>query len=153
MWIAATAGALAGALLLYLLGHLLGYDRLHRLAGRKWFFVISQDDLERGQKLFERHGSLVVAVSRCIPVVRSVVSVPAGICGMPLVRFSMLTVIGSGIWNAIFVAVGWLLADNWQQVDHYMGPVGLVVTVALVLGIAVLAWPRQRSTAATSARS
>src|SRR5829696_1350535 len=152
VWIAATAGALAGALLLYLLGHLLGYDRLHRLAGHRWFFVVSQSDLERGQKNFERHGSWIVAVGRCVPVMRSVVSVPAGVCGMPLVRFSLLTIAGSGAWNAIFVGLGWVLADNWQRVDQYTGPVGPAVTVALVLGLAILAWRRHRSGAAAAAR-
>lgn len=146
VWVAATAGALTGALVLYALGHQLGYERLHRLAGRRWFFVISQDDLERGQRIFERRGSWIVAVSRCIPVIRSVVSVPAGICGMPLVRFCVLTVIGSGVWNAIFVLAGWLLADNWQRVDQYSGPVGIVMTAAIVLGLAVLAWRRRSST-------
>lgn len=150
VWIAATIGALAGALVLYALGHLLGYQRLHRLAGRRWFFVISQDDLDRGQQIFGRHGSWIVAVSRCVPVIRSVVSIPAGICRMPLVKFSVLTLIGSGVWNAIFVLAGWMLADNWQQVDRYLGPIGLAVTVALVLGMAALAWRRHRSASATA---
>lgn len=152
VWIAATVGALAGAYVLYLLGHWLGYERLHRLAGRRWFFVISQDDLERGQKLFDRHGSWIIAVSRCVPVVRSVVSIPAGISGMPLVRFSVLTAIGAGIWNAIFILAGWVLADQWQQVDRYVGPATIAVMVALLLGVVALAWRRHRSASSAAAR-
>ena len=151
VWVAATAGALAGAVVLYALGHLFGYERLHRLAGHRWFFVVSQDDLERGQQVFDRHGSWIVAVSRCIPVIRSVVSIPAGIARMPLARFCVLTVIGSGVWNAIFVGAGWMLADNWQQVDRYVGPATLVVLAAIVAGLAILAWRRHRSGAEVSA--
>ncbi|HEY0641611.1 MAG TPA: DedA family protein [Pseudonocardiaceae bacterium] len=151
VWIGATAGALAGALVLYGLGHWLGYDRLHRLAGHRWFFIVGQKDLERGEKLFQRHGSWIVAAARCVPVVRSVVSVPAGICGMPLVRFSLLTVLGSGVWNALFIGAGWALADRWEVIDRYSGPVGMVVAVLLVAGLGVLAWRRHRE--AATARS
>ncbi|UWZ34085.1 VTT domain-containing protein [Dactylosporangium roseum] len=82
VWLAATLGALAGALVLYWLGARLGYERLHRLAGKRWFVLASQRDLERGHRLFARHGSWVVAVSRCVPVLRSLV--PAGRTAGPL---------------------------------------------------------------------
>jgi membrane protein DedA with SNARE-associated domain len=127
----------------------LGYDRLHRLAGRRWFFIISQDDLARGQQQFQRHGSWIVAVSRCVPVLRSIVSLPAGVGGMPLVRFSVLTLNGSGVWNAAFVAAGWLLAEQYHQVERYLGPASLAVTCALLLGAAVLARRRHRTSSTT----
>jgi membrane protein DedA with SNARE-associated domain len=151
VWVAATVGSVVGALALYGLGHWLGYDRLHRLAGHRWFIVVSQDDLERGQRIFQRHGSWIVAAGRCVPVLRSVVSIPAGICGMPLVRFCLLTAAGSAVWNAVFVAAGWALADKWQQVDRYLGPIGLVIGVLLVAGLVALAVRRHRPNAAQPA--
>jgi membrane protein DedA with SNARE-associated domain len=145
VWIAATLGALGGALVLYGLGAWLGYDRLHRLAGRRWFVVASQRDLERGRALFDRHGSWIVAGTRCVPVLRSLVSVPAGIAGMPLTRFCLLTSAGAGVWNAIFITAGWVLADNWNRVERYTGPVGIAITVAVAVGFGVLAWRRFRA--------
>jgi membrane protein DedA with SNARE-associated domain len=139
-WVAATAGALAGALMLYGVGFWLGYDRLHALAGRRWFLLASQRDVERGRKLFDRHGSWVVAAARCVPVLRSVVSLPAGLAGMPLTKFCLLTLLGSGIWNALFIGAGWALAENWEQVDHVMAPVGIAMSALLIGALIVQAW-------------
>lgn len=144
LWPAATAGSVLGALLLYGLGAWLGYDRLHRLAGHRWFVFASQKDLERGDAVFDRHGGKVVLLARCVPFLRSVVSIPAGISGMPLVRFVVLTTIGSGVWNAAFIALGWALGENWNRVQGWLGPVSYVVLGLLALGLVALAVRRAR---------
>jgi membrane protein DedA with SNARE-associated domain len=138
VWPAATAGSVAGALLLYGLGTWLGYERLHRLAGHRWFFIVSRKDLDRGREQFDRHGDKVVLFGRCVPFLRSVVSIPAGIARMPLPRFVVLTTIGSGVWNALFLTLGWILGENWQQVQSWLGPVGYVVGGLCVVGLIVL---------------
>ena len=145
VWVAATAGAVVGALLLYGLGAWLGYDRLHRLAGHRWFVVASQRDIDRGHELFERHGTRMVLFARCVPFLRSVVSIPAGISGMPLLRFAVLTAIGSGVWNAVFIALGWWLGERWDQVQSWLGPVSYVVVGLLVIGLGVLVVRKLRS--------
>lgn len=137
VWVAATVGAVAGALVLYGLGAWLGYERLHRLAGHRWFLLSSRRDLDRGRALFDRHGSVIVLAGRCIPLVRSLVSIPAGISGMPLLRFALLSAAGSGVWNALFVTLGWMLGDRWEQIEGYMGPIS---TAVLVLAVAALVW-------------
>jgi membrane protein DedA with SNARE-associated domain len=131
-WVAATIGAVVGALILYLVGAIVGYDRLHDLAGRRWFVLVSQSDLERGNRIFHRHGGRIVLLGRCVPLVRSVVSIPAGITGMPLPRFHVYTTIGSGIWNAIFIGAGWRLGDNYERVEGWVGPLSYLVVAALV---------------------
>ncbi len=138
LWPAATAGSVLGALLLYGLGAWLGFDRLRRLAGHRWFIVASQKDIDRGRELFNRHGTKVVLLARCVPFLRSIVSIPAGIAGMPLLRFVVLTTIGSGVWNAAFIALGWVLGENWGEVQSWLGPVSYVVIGLLVVGLAVL---------------
>lgn len=143
VWLAATVGGVVGALVLYWLGRWLGYERLHRLAGKRWFFVVSQKDVDRGCKLFEKNGSWIVAASRCVPVLRSVVSLPAGMTRMPLVKFTTLTAIGTGVWNVAFIAAGWFLAEKWQKVERYMGPVTIVVIGLIVVGLGLLAWRRR----------
>jgi len=150
VWIAATLGSLVGALLLYGLGAWLGYQRLHRLAGHRWFVLTSQKDLERGQELFEKHGRKVVLLARCVPFLRSVVSIPAGIWGMPLITFALLTAIGSGVWNAVFVGLGWVLGENWGSVEQWLGPVSYVVIGLLVIGLVVLVVRKLRSRAAAA---
>jgi membrane protein DedA with SNARE-associated domain len=145
VWPAATAGSVLGALLLYGLGAWLGYPRLHRLAGHRWFVLVSQRDLDRGEEVFERHGGKVVLFGRCVPFLRSVVSIPAGISGMPMLRFVVLTAIGSGVWNAAFIALGWTLGENWEQVEGFLGPVSYVVLALLAVGLAVLVVRRLRS--------
>ncbi|MDN5916064.1 MAG: DedA family protein [Pseudonocardia sp.] len=144
VWGAATLGAVAGALVLYALGAWLGYERLHRLAGRRWFVLSSRKDLDRGRALFDRHGSVIVVVGRCIPLVRSLVSIPAGISGMPLARFVLLSAVGSAVWNALFVGLGWFLGDRWGLIERYMGPISAAVLVVAVIGIGWLVLRRLR---------
>jgi membrane protein DedA with SNARE-associated domain len=145
VWLAATAGSLVAAVALYWLGAWLGYERLHRLAGRRWFFVATQRDVDRGCRLFERHGSWIVAAGRCVPVLRTLVSLPAGITRMRTAKFLALTALGSGIWNAVFIWLGWVLADNWREVEHYTGPASIVVLALFVAALIVLAVRRRRA--------
>jgi membrane protein DedA with SNARE-associated domain len=149
VWVASTAGSVLGALVLYGLGAWLGRDRLLRLSEKRWFVITSRKDLERGSEVFERHGRKVVLLARFVPFLRSVVSIPAGVVKMPLVTFVMLTAVGSGVWNAAFVGLGWVLGDNWGSVQRWLGPVGYVVIGLLVVGLVVLVVRRARSASRT----
>ena len=144
-WPAATAGSVLGAIVLYGLGAWLGYDRLHALAGKRWFFLTSQKDLDRGQRIFSRHGGKVVLLGRCVPVIRSLVSIPAGIVRMPLPRFLLLTAVGSGVWNALFIGLGWYLGDHWDRVQTWLGPVTYVVLGLALVGLVWLAVRKVRA--------
>lgn len=150
VWAAATIGAVAGALVLYALGAWLGYERLRRLAGHRWFLLSSQKDLDRGRALFDRHGSVIVLIGRCVPLVRSLVSIPAGVSGMPLMRFTLLSALGSGVWNALFVGLGWFLGDRWEVIEQYMGPISTAVLVVAVIAIGWLVVRRLRGRDATA---
>ncbi|MFB6397176.1 DedA family protein [Polymorphospora lycopeni] len=115
--IAATAGSVLGALLLYWLGAAVGEDRLKRWLDK--VPLVDLEDLEKADRWFERHGRWAVLFGRMVPVVRSLVSIPAGADRMPLVQFTALTTLGSGIWNSIFIGLGFALGSRWQQVDRY----------------------------------
>lgn len=147
VWAAATLGALAGAWVLYGLGAWLGLQRLRRLSRKRWFIIAGPSDVERGHKLFQRHGSWMVAVARCVPVLRSLVSLPAGVAGMPPLRFSLLTVLGAGVWNAVFIAAGWHLSQRWELVQRYSEPVGIAVIALLVAGAGIMVWRKARQPA------
>ncbi|ALL74482.1 membrane protein [Pseudonocardia sp. EC080610-09] len=144
VWAAATIGAVAGALVLYALGSWLGFERVHALAGKRWFVLSSQKDLEKGLVLFERYGSWFVLGGRCIPIVRSLISIPAGIAGMPLSRFTALSTLGSAVWNALFVYLGFALGERWEVVEGYMSPISKVVAVAGALVLVWLVWRKVR---------
>jgi membrane protein DedA with SNARE-associated domain len=115
--IAATAGSVVGALLLYWLGYALGEDRLRRWLDR--IPLVDAADLDKADRWFERHEKTAVLFGRCAPVVRSLVSIPAGANHMPLGQFTLFTAIGSGVWNGIFVGGGYALGSKWQQLERY----------------------------------
>jgi membrane protein DedA with SNARE-associated domain len=137
-WVMATIGSLVGAYVLYGVGRIISYERVHELAGRRWFVLFGQGDLERGDRVFERYGGWMVLVGRCIPLVRSIVSVPAGMDRMALGRFTLLTAIGSGVWNAAFIYAGYELGSRYDEVERYVAPVGYAVLALLLLGLVVL---------------
>jgi membrane protein DedA with SNARE-associated domain len=115
--IAATAGSVIGALALYWLGYGLGEDRLRRWLDR--IPLVDADDLDTADRWFERHEKSAVLLGRCAPVVRSLVSIPAGANRMKLGRFTLFTTIGSGVWNCLFIGGGYVLGSRWQQVEQY----------------------------------
>jgi len=135
--LAATAGSMVGALILYVLGRtggrtlLLRHGRLLRLDERR---------LDRADDWFDRHGPKVVFLGRLLPGVRSVVSVPAGLSEMPLGRFLLYTGAGSTLWNAALVSAGWALGTRWDEVtaviERAQWPVLGLATLAS--GVAVL---------------
>lgn len=131
-WVMATLGALVGACVLYGVGAVVGYDRLHEMAGKRWFILMSQADLEKGHRFFVRHGGKIVLFGRCVPLVRSLVSVPAGVERMPPARFLAFTAIGSATWNAVFIGAGWTLGENWDRVEGWVTPIGYLVVGGLV---------------------
>jgi membrane protein DedA with SNARE-associated domain len=117
VWVAATAGSVIGAIALYWLGRALGEERLKRWLDR--IPLVDSDDLNTADRWFERHAKSAVLVGRCAPVVRSLVSIPAGANHMKVGLFTVLTAIGSGVWNLIFVGGGYALGSRWQQVEQY----------------------------------
>ena len=144
-WVAATVGALLGAWLLYAIGAVVGLERIAVLASKRWFPLFSSTDLDRGDKFFERHGDKIVLFGRCIPLVRSIVSVPAGIDRMPLGRFTLLTALGSGVWNALFIGAGYQLGHRWETVEGWIKPVSYSVVALLGLGALVLIWRKREA--------
>lgn len=138
-----TAGSVVGAVLLYLVGTTLGRDRLYRLAERLPLF--SADDLAKSEDWFDRHGSKAVLFGRMIPVVRSLVSVPAGLQRMPIVRFIALTAVGSATWNTLLVLAGYHLGGQWEAVSGWASRYQLVVFTAVGVGIAVWLFRRVRA--------
>ncbi len=140
-WVAATVGALLGAWLLYGIGAVVGLERIAVLASKRWFPLFSSTDLDRGDKFFERHGDKIILFGRCIPLVRSIVSVPAGIDRMPLGRFTLLTALGSGV----FIGAGYQLGNRWERVETWIKPFSYGVVALLGVGALVLVWRKREA--------
>jgi len=138
----ATIGSLVGALALYWLGAALGLERLRRLADR--IPLMDSRDVDRASEWMGRHGVWAVLLGRMVPGVRSLVSIPAGVQRMPLWLFSVLTVIGSAIWNVLWIGLGFLLGDRWSQVGEYSDLLNYLVVGAVLLAVAVVAGRRLR---------
>ncbi|MGW9439182.1 DedA family protein [Streptomyces sp. NPDC055607] len=137
-----TLGSVVGALVLYWTGMLLGRERVHALWAR--LPLVKASDLERAEEWFARHGTKAVFLGRMVPVVRSLVSAPAGVERMPLPVFVALTALGSSIWNAALILAGYWLGDQWDVVGRYVGVVSKAVLVLGVLALVVYVAVRLR---------
>ena len=140
--IGAILGSLAGVLALYWAGAALGQKRLRRLAERTP--LVEVDDLERAEGWFDRHGGLAVLIGRVVPVVRSLVSVPAGVERMPLWRFILYTIIGSGVYNLVLIGLGYVLGSRWKTVEQYSNYLNYAIYAAILVAVGLFALKRVR---------
>ncbi|EHO46197.1 DedA family protein [Lentilactobacillus kisonensis] len=135
--LAATAGAYIGAVALYGIGRLLSVAQLERLTAGKVGKVLrlKPTDVEKAGAYFNKHGGVAILIGRCIPVVRSLISIPAGMTGYSFGKFSGLTIIGTLIWNTVLIMVGHFAGQAWErllsQLDQWLMVI-LVVVVVLV---------------------
>ena len=141
---AATLGAVAGSFVLYELTRRGGRPMLLR---HRRIFRLREHDLDRADAWFGRYGGWLVLLGRLVPGARSLVSVSAGLSGMPRLRFALLTTAGSGLWNAALIGAGWALGGSYDDVGEALGPVG--TGVAIVLAVAAVGggvwWFRRRA--------
>ncbi len=145
MIVAATIGSFVGAWILYGIARWIGPDRLARFLVRYGKFLrITNDDIDRASMWFERREVVAVLVGRCIPLIRSLVSIPAGFRRMPFATFTLYTAIGSAIWNTALISAGYVLRENWEDVEPVLDIVQIVVIVLIVVAIVWFVWSRRR---------
>jgi membrane protein DedA with SNARE-associated domain len=100
----------------------------------KWF-AITEEDFDTASAWFDRRGNIAVMLCRCVPIVRSIVSIPAGIRKMPLIPFVAYSAVGSAVWNSILIGLGWIVGDNWEDIEGYADYLQYaVILLVLVLG-------------------
>jgi membrane protein DedA with SNARE-associated domain len=136
--IAGVAGSILGALPWYFAGHWYGADRLKRFAGRhgQWL-TISPQDIDRSSHWFAQHGRGAVLIGRLVPGVRTLISVPAGVCAMNLSPFLFYSTVGTSGWTSVLAGAGYLLQEQWDVVGAYVGPISKIVLGLVVLWFAV----------------
>jgi membrane protein DedA with SNARE-associated domain len=149
VWLAGVIGSVLGALILYFIGMWAGDTLVRGFLRRygKWF-TTSEADYDRALRFFERYGSAVVFFGRLIPIVRSLISLPAGADHMPLPRFLLFTALGSAIWSGALAYAGVVLGENWEQViefvDDYQSLTIVVLAVIAVLLVGAFIYFRMR---------
>ncbi|MFC9087506.1 DedA family protein [Nocardiopsis dassonvillei] len=138
VWLAilwATIGCLVGAWGFYAIGALLGRERTAWLVEKTPLLEI--EDFYKAERFFTRFGGVAVLLGRCVPLVRSFISVPAGIERMPLFKFSLYTVIGSAVWNTIWIGLGYVFGPAIEPIlAQWSGVISNIVVV--IIGLLVL---------------
>jgi membrane protein DedA with SNARE-associated domain len=130
-----SVAALAGSLTCYAIGRVGGKPFVQRYG--KWFFL-SPKDLLRMEEYFAKRGKATILIGRFLPVVRHIISIPAGIAGMPVGSFALQTFIGSTIWGSLLICIGYFLGKNWEGVARTFKRVDLIVGVLIILTVAAL---------------
>ena len=135
VFVTSTLGAYAGALVLYWLGYKVGLERSITLLSK--LPLVDREDFEKASGWFERHGKSAIFFGRLLPGVRSLISLPAGAERMNLMTFSIFTIAGAGLWNAILIGLGSLLGTQYHLIDQYSRFLNYAVYAALA---AFLGW-------------
>lgn len=131
VFVTSTLGAYAGALFLYWLGYKVGLERSISLLSK--LPLVDREDFEKASGWFERHGKSAIFFGRLLPGVRSLISLPAGAERMNLLTFSVFTIIGAGLWNAVLIGLGSLLGKQYHLIDQYSRFLNYAVYAALAV--------------------
>ena len=133
--IAATIGSVVGAIVLYLIGRILNKERLERIVSGKIGKVLrlKKEDIEKADKWFDTKGQKTVFICRFIPIVRSLISIPAGMSEMPFIKFLIYTILGSTIWNTVLVLLGKKLGDSWEDVVNVFDRFSHIILIILIV--------------------
>ncbi len=131
---AGTAGAMLGNYFWYWLAIKFGKARMHGFIDRySRVLTLDWDEVEHGEQLFARHGSIIVLLGRMIPTLRSLISIPAGLFGMSLRRFLVFSTIGSAVWSGALAGAGYVLGSQIDDVEKWLGPISTLVIAAIVV--------------------
>lgn len=134
--ISGAVGNLIGSLIAYGLGYW-GHERIVRKYIRKWgkWILVTENELDQAEKLLHRYKDWVVVGSRLLPGVRTIISLPCGIAKLPLLRFSLLTFIGSFAWSIFLAWIGLTLGKNWHSIGPYFHKADAIVVIAIIAGV------------------
>ena len=139
--VAGVLGNVVGSWIAYAVGY---YGRIELLEKNR-FLHVSRKHLDWADRWFERHGDVTVLVARMLPIIRTFISLPAGVARMPFWRFTVLTLLGCIPWVLLLAIVGREVGDKWEQWNDHLHYLDYAVIVAIVIGIVYLLIRRRRS--------
>jgi membrane protein DedA with SNARE-associated domain len=140
--IASTSGSVVGAAILYWIGSLLDVERLEKIVQKYGKILrLTNKDIHKADAWFDKYGVWAVFFGRLVPLVRSLISIPAGMSNMKFGLFLWFTTLGTLIWNTVLVSVGAAVGENWDEIVGYMDIYSNIVYIILaIVGIAFLVW-------------
>lgn len=148
--LAATLGSVIGAVILYGIGLLLDVERLEKIIDR-WGHIlrVKKEDIRRADAWFDKYGYWTVLFCRMVPLIRSLISIPAGMSNMKFGMFLLFTTLGTLIWNIILVSIGAALGESWEDIlafmDVYSNIAYAVIAVAAIVFVVLFIRKRKKS--------
>ena len=148
--VAVTLGSLVGAIVLYYIGKILNKERLKRIVSGKIGKVlrIKMEDIDKADEWFDTKGNKTVFFCRFIPIVRSLISIPAGMSEMPMLKFLIYTIAGSTIWNTVLIVIGNMVGENWVNIlnifEQYSHITLIVLVIIFVVGVYIFYWNKSK---------
>jgi membrane protein DedA with SNARE-associated domain len=136
-----TLGSIVGSLISYYLGAWGGRPLIKKF-GR--YFLLNERHLEMTERFFSRYGEKTIFISRFIPVVRHLISLPAGIGRMKLFKFCLYTIFGAALWNSFLTYLGYYLANNWNVIRKYSEVIDIIIVVLLIAAVAYFIYRQYR---------
>lgn len=135
MILASTLGSFLGAIILYYIGKIFNKERLKKIVNGRLgkIFFLKENDIDKADEWFDNKGNKSVFFCRFVPIVRSLISIPAGMSEMPMGKFIIYTICGSMIWNTVLICLGYRLGSNWEYVLTILDKYQMVVIVILVI--------------------
>lgn len=150
MIVASTLGSLFGAIILYYIGKIFNKDRLKKIISGKLGKILrlKASEIDKADSWFDNKGNKTVFFCRFIPLIRSLISIPAGMSEMPILKFTIYTVVGSLIWNAVLIIVGSIVGENWTSIlnilDTYSHVVVILLAIIFIVGIYIFYKKRKK---------
>lgn len=150
MIVASTLGSLFGAIILYYIGKIFNKDRLKKIISGKLGKILrlKASDIDKADSWFDNKGNKTVFFCRFVPLIRSLISIPAGMSEMPILKFIIYTVVGSLIWNAVLIIVGSIVGENWTSIlnilDTYSHVVVILLAIIFIVGIYIFYKKRKK---------
>ena len=135
MIISSTLGSLIGAIVLYYIGKIFNKERLKKIISGKIGKILrlKNSDIDKADHWFDTKGNKTVFFCRFIPIVRSLISIPAGMSEMPMVKFLLYTIFGSLIWNTVLIVIGSIVGNNWESILNIFDTYSHIILVLLVI--------------------